>query len=403
MDNMHRRVAITSIGIISSLGFSIEEIIANLKDGKASFERSFFDNEVVISPINGFDVKDFAGHFKDRRYLNRGARFCVASAIEAVKKAGIDKKLLAEAGLFLGTGPNLDIGGEFPDVKAGEIDRRDLMALWMLKFLPNTAASVIAKLAGIHGENQTLTTACSASLQAIGEAFRKIRDGYIDLAFAGGGDSRLSKSSILAYKKARALCDGTGKPERAIRPFDRSRNGFVPGEGGAFFLLEDLKHAKKRGAVIYGEICGYGASIDGYSMTAPEPDGIWAERAVNAALREAEFAPSDIDVISSHGTGTLLNDSMEADLIDRVWGKRSPFIIALKSWIGHIAAACGAVELAICLACMKYNYLPKIRNLDEPCHAGLNFVREGRRYSIDNILLENFGFGGQNSALIVRK
>ncbi|MBW2737902.1 MAG: beta-ketoacyl-[acyl-carrier-protein] synthase family protein [Deltaproteobacteria bacterium] len=400
---MHRRVVITSIGIISSLGFSIEEIIANLKDGKASFERSFFDNEVVISPINGFDVKNFAGHFKDRRYLNRGARFCVASAIEAVKKAGIDKKLLAEAGLFLGTGPNLDIGGEFPDVKAGEIDRKDLMALWMLKFLPNTAASVIAKLAGMHGENQTLTTACSASLQAIGEAFRKIRDGYIDLAFAGGGDSRLSKSSILAYKKARVLCDGTGKPERAIRPFDRSRNGFVPGEGGAFFLLEDLKHAKKRGAVIYGEICGYGASIDGYSMTAPEPDGIWTERAVNAALREAEFAPSDIDVISSHGTGTLLNDSMEADLIDRVCGKRSPFIIALKSWIGHIAAACGAVELAICLACMKYGYLPKIRNLDEPCHAGLNFVREEREYPIQSILLENFGFGGQNSALIVRK
>jgi 3-oxoacyl-[acyl-carrier-protein] synthase II len=403
MDNMHRRVVITSIGVISSLGFTLEEILNNLKDENTSFERSHFDSEVVVSPINGFDIKDFAGHFKDRRYLNRGAQFCVASAIEAVKKAGIDKKLLAEAGLFLGAGPNLDIGGEFPDVKGGEIDRRDLMALWMLKFLPNTAASVIAKLAGIHGENQTLTTACSASLQAIGEAFRKIRDGYIDLAFAGGGDSRLSKSSILAYKKAHALCDGTGKPERAIRPFDRSRNGFVPGEGGAFFLLEDLQHAKKRGAVIYGEICGYGASIDGYSMTAPEPDGIWAERAVNAALQEAEFAPSDIDVISSHGTGTLLNDSMEADLIDRVYAKRPPFIIALKSWIGHIAAACGAVELALCLACMKYSYLPKIRNLDEPCHAGLNFVREEQSCPIRNILLENFGFGGQNSALIVRK
>jgi len=403
MENMRRRVVITSIGVISSLGFTIEDIIGNLKNGNTSFERSFFYNDVVISPINGFDLKDFAGRFKDRRYLNRGTRFCVASAIEAVKKTGIDKNLLAEAGLFLGTGPNLDIGGEFPDVKGGEIDRRDLMALWMLKFLPNTAASVIAKLAGIHGENQTLTTACSASLQAIGEAFRKIRDGYIDLAFAGGGDSRLSKSAIWAYKKAQALCNGTGKPERAIRPFDRSRNGFVPGEGGAFFLLEELQHAKKRGAVIYGEICGYGASIDGYSMTAPEPGGIWAERAVNAALQEAELAPFDIDVISSHGTGTLLNDSMEADLINRVCGKRPPFIIALKSWIGHIAAACGAVELAICLACMKYNYLPKIRNLDEPCHAGLNFVREGRRCSIDNILLENFGFGGQNSAVIIKK
>jgi len=403
MDNMHRRVVITSIGVISSLGFTIEEIIGNLKNGNALFEMSHFDSEVVVSPINGFDVKDFAGHFKNRRYLNRGAQFCVASAMEAVKKARLDKQLLAEAGLFLGAGPNLDIGGEFPDVKGGEIDRRDLMALWMLKFLPNTAASVISKLTGIHGENQTLTTACSASLQAIGEAFRKIRDGYIDLAFAGGGDSRLSKSSILAYKKAHALCDGTGKPERASRPFDRSRNGFVPGEGGAFFLLEELEHAKSRGAVIYGEICGYGASIDGYSMTAPEPDGIWAERAVNAALQEAGLAPSDIDVISSHGTGTILNDSMEADLMDRVCVKRSPFIIALKSWIGHIAAACGAVELAICLVCMKYNYLPKIRNFNEPCHAGLNFVREERRCSIDNILLENFGFGGQNSALVVKK
>ncbi|MCJ7615846.1 MAG: hypothetical protein MUO43_04850, partial [Desulfobacterales bacterium] len=143
---MQRRVVITSIGVISSLGFTAEEIVDNLKNENTSFERSHFDNEVVVSPINGFDVKDFAGRFKDKRYLNRGAQFCVASAIEAVKKAGINKKLLAESGLFLGTGPNLDIGGEFPDVKEGEIDRKDLMALWMLKFLPNTAASVIARL-----------------------------------------------------------------------------------------------------------------------------------------------------------------------------------------------------------------------------------------------------------------
>ncbi|MDL1968150.1 MAG: beta-ketoacyl-[acyl-carrier-protein] synthase family protein [Deltaproteobacteria bacterium] len=404
MDNMRRRVVITSVGVISSLGFTLVEILNNLKDENISFERSFFDNEdAIVSPINDFDVKDFADHFKDRRYLNRGAQFCVASAIEAVKKAGIDKKLLAESGLFLGTGPNLDIGGEFPDIKVGEIDRKDLMALWMLKFLPNTAASVIAKLAGIHGENQTITTACSASLQAIGEAFRKIKDGYIDLAFAGGGDSRLSKSSILAYKKAHALCDGTGNPERAIRPFDKSRKGFVPGEGGAFFLFEELQHAKSRGATIYGEICGYSASIDGYAMTAPQPDGKWAERSVNAALQEAGLVSSDIDVVSSHGTGTLLNDLMEAKLIDRIYGEKPPFVIALKSWIGHIAAACGAVELAICLACMQSSYLPKIRNLDEPCHAALNFVREEQSCPIRNILLENFGFGGQNSALVVRK
>ena len=404
MNNMRRRVVITSVGVISSLGFSIKDIIANLKDENTSFERSFFDNEVVIvSPIINFNIKEFAGRFKDRRYLNRGAQFCVASAMEAVKNSGLDKQLLAKAGLFSGAGPNLNIGGEFPDVKAGEIDRKDLMALWILKFLPNTAASVIAKLAGIHGENQTITTACSASLQAIGEAFRKIKNGYIDLAFAGGGDSRLSKSGILSYKKAHALCDGTGEPERASRPFDKNRQGFVPGEGGAFFLLEELRHAKSRGAAIYGEICGYGSSIDGYSMTAPQPDGKWAKKSVNVALQEAELVFSDIDVVSSHGTGTQLNDSMEADLIDRVYGEKFPFIIALKSWIGHISAACGAVELAICLACMQNSYLPKIRNLDEPCHAGLNFVSEEQNCRIRNILLENFGFGGQNSALVVKK
>jgi len=402
-NKVYRRVVITSVGVISSLGCNIEEILSNLKNENTSFERSNVDDEVVVSPVNVFDIKDFAGRFKDKRYLNRGAQFCVASAIETVKKAGIDKKLLAESGLFLGTGPNLDIGGEFPDVKEGEIDRKDLMALWMLKFLPNTAVSVIAKLAGIHGENQTLTTACSASLQAVGEAFRKIKNGYIDLAFAGGGDSRLSKSAILAYKKTQALFNGMDDPDKASRPFDNSRTGFVPGEGGAFFLLEELEHAKKRGAKIYCEICGYGASIDGYSMTAPEPEGKWAERAVNRALQEADLAPSEIDVVSSHGTGTLLNDSMEADLIDRGYGEKSSLIIALKSWIGHIAAACGALELAICLACMKYSYLPKIRNLDEPCHAGLNFVRKEQSYPIRNILLENFGFGGQNSALIIRK
>ena len=399
---MSRRVVITSIGVISSLGFTLEDIFNNLKDENTSFERSFLDNEVVVNCIKEFDEKNFLGRFKDKRYLNRGAQFCVASAIEAIKKSGLNKKLLAQAGLFLGTGPNLDIGGEFPEVREGEIDRKDLMALWMLKFLPNTAASVIAKFAGIHGENQTLTTACSASLQAIGEAFRKIKNGYIDLAFAGGGDSRLSKSSILAYKKTHALCKGMDKPEKTGRPFDKTRNGFVPGEGGAFFLIEELQHAKSRGAAIYGEICGYGASIDGYSMTAPQPDGIWAEMAVNASLQEAGLSPSDIDVVSSHGTGTLLNDSMEADLIDRIYGERSPFIIALKSWIGHIAAACGAVELAICLACMQNNYLPKTRNLDEPCHAGLNFVQEEQSHPIRNILLENFGFGGQNSILIIK-
>jgi 3-oxoacyl-[acyl-carrier-protein] synthase II len=327
----------------------------------------------------------------------------VASAIEAINQSGIKEDVLSGAGLFVGAGPNLDIGGEFPDILDGRMDREDLMALWMLRFLPNTAASAIAKYYGIHGENLTMTTACAASLQAIGEAFRKIKDGYLTLAFAGGGDSRLSPGGILAYKKATALFAGNGKPENASRPFDKARKGFVPGEGGAVFLLEERNHARRRGASILAEVCGYGSSMDGYNMTAPEPSGTWGEKALLMALQEAGMRSDKIDVVSAHGTGTPLNDEMEAGLLSRIFEKQAPFVVAIKSWIGHIAAACGALELAVLLACLKHNYLPGIRNLQNPCHGELNFVRQGTACTVKTVLMENFGFGGQNSALIIKK
>ena len=160
---MRRRVAITAVGVRSSLGNSGAQIIHNLKKGNVSFERHPFDDEIVVSPVHAFDIKDSIGRFKERRYLNRGAQFCVTSAIEAIKQSGIKEDVLWGAGLFVGAGPNLDIGGEFPDILDGRMDREDLMALWMLRFLPNTATSAMAKYYGIHGENLTLTTACAAS------------------------------------------------------------------------------------------------------------------------------------------------------------------------------------------------------------------------------------------------
>jgi 3-oxoacyl-[acyl-carrier-protein] synthase II len=400
---MQRRVVITSMGVISPLGFTPEQIIDNLKKEKVCFERSPVDHEVITCPIKNFDIKTFTGRFKDARYLNRGAGFAAASAMGAVKESGLDKEPLTKAGLFVGTGPNLDIGGEFARIRDGKMDEKGLAALWILKFLPNTAASAIARLAGIHGENATIGTACSAALQAVGEAFRKIKNGYLDLAFAGGGDSRLSHGGILAYKKARALFIGDGDPEKAYAPFDKQRQGFVPGEGGAFFLLESLEHAQRRKAKIYGEVCGFGNSIDGYNMTAPDPDGKWGEKAIRGALKEAGLLPDQIDAISAHGTGTPLNDAMEASLIDRIYGEHKPCVIALKSWIGHIAAACGAVELAVCLTCLKNNYLPAIRNLKEPCHEKINFVQTNTDACPGTMMMENFGFGGQNSALVIKK
>jgi 3-oxoacyl-[acyl-carrier-protein] synthase II len=401
---MQNRVVITSIGIISSLGFSTEEILLSLGEGEPAFAQPDFDPSVRVCPVGSeFDFRKFAGRYKNSRYLNRGAQFCVTSAMEAIRDAGLTEAMLSRAGLFVGTGPNLDIGSEFPDIRDGEMDRPSLAALWILRFLPNTPASSIADIAGIHGENATIATACSASLQAVGEAYRKIRCGYLDLALAGGGDSRLSPGGILAYKKAQALW--TAQPDRSLdySPFDKNRKGFVPGEGGAFFLLESLQHARIRGAKIIGEVCGFGASMDGYNMTAPQPDGKWGEKAVHSALDESGISPSRIDVVSAHGTGTPLNDEMEANLISRIFGEHKPFIIALKSWIGHLAAACGAVELAIGMTCMENGYLPEIRNLREPCLPDLNFVRSATNCSPETMLLENFGFGGQNAALVVKK
>jgi 3-oxoacyl-[acyl-carrier-protein] synthase II len=400
---MKRRVVITSIGILSSLGLDHREIVKSFKERNVIFERPAFDEEVVNSPIRNFNIRDYTGPFKDGRYLNRGSQFAVASAIAAIKNSGCKKGDLAGAGLFVGAGPNLNIGGEFPEIRGGEINREALQALWILRFLPNTAASVIARLSGIHGENLTVCTACSASLQAIGEAFRKIENGYLERALAGGGDSRLNPGGILAYKRASALYKGDSEPDKASRPFDRSRGGFVPGEGGAFFLLEELQKAKERGAQMYGEICGYGSSMDASNMTAPESTGKWGRMAVLSALQEAGMSPSQIDVISTHGTGTILNDEGEANFIADLYSGFNPHVIAFKSWIGHSASACGAMELALSLICMQENYIPEVRNLKDPCSGKINFVRDGVTFPFGTCVIENFGFGGQNSALIVRR
>jgi 3-oxoacyl-[acyl-carrier-protein] synthase II len=245
--------------------------------------------------------------------------------------------------------------------------------------------------------------ACAASLQAVGEGYRKIKDGYLMTALVGGGDSRLSPGALLAYLKTGALYQGAGPPGQAQRPFDLRRGGFVPGEGGAFFILENARQAVERGAAILAEVCGYGATLDGDAMTAPSPDGRQAEAAVRGALDQARMVPENIDMIAAHGTGTLLNDAIEAKMIQRVFGSHRPWVMALKSWIGHLAAACGAVELALCLSAMRTGVWPWIRNLDTPDNPDLNYLRfMGEPITPGSILLQNFGFGGQNAALVIR-
>lgn len=390
------------MGVVSALGNSRQEIVRSFKQDYVCFRRSDALSQVV-APVDAFDVRRITGRHKNLRYLNRGAAMAVAAAVEAIRSSRLPKPSLETSGLFVGAGPNLDLGAECPRIENGDLAAEGMSALWILRFLPNTAASTIAQLTGLRGENLTVGTACAASLQALGEAYRRIKDGYLDRAVAGGGDSRLNAGALLAYQKAQALYSGSAMPDQASRPFDRERQGFVPGEGAAFFVLERADQALERKAPILAEVCGYGVSLDGHAMTAPRPDGRWAEQAVMRALGDAGLEPDAVDIISSHGTGTPLNDEVEADLIERCFGDNRPLVVALKSWIGHLAAACGAVELALCLCALASGYWPAIRNLAEACNPNLNYVRTRSQHDGNVVMLQNFGFGGQNSALVVKR
>ena len=387
------------MGCITALGSTVNDIRQNLERGRVVFQRPPSDPSLAVIPVKGFDLKAHTGRCKDARYLNRGAAFATAAAMDAVKTSGLDPEHLENAGLFLACGPNMDITEEIRNIHDGQLDQEGLAALFLLKFLPNTATSLIARLTGVHGENMTLGSACAASLMAIGEAFRKIRDGYLEVALAGGGDSRLSPVGLLSYKKAGALWQGDD-PETGYVPFGENPKGFVPGEGGAFFTLESLDHANDRKARIIAEISGYGATLDGHAMTAPRPDGHFAEIAVRKALAEAGLNEA-VDLVSAHGTGTALNDCMEKDMLCRVFHGARPPVVAFKSWTGHLASACGAVELALCLACAQTGMFPGIRHLERPASPALNVMTGPRQLAPTSILFENFGFGGQNSALVV--
>ena len=394
---------ITSMGVVSPLGKTTAEIHASFLEGKVSFDRFAEDSQVVVAPVNGFDLKDYVASFKERRYLHRGSALALAAALDAVRSSGLEKEKLERTGLFVGAGPYLDFGAEFPCIENGIIRQRGMDALWILRFLPNTAASLVSQSCGIRGENLTVGTACAASLTAVGEAFRRIRDGYLDRALAGGGDSRLNYGSILAYEKAGVLAHADNSFQEAIRPFDRQRKGFVSGEGAGFFLLEERECALARGAKIWAEVIGYGSSLDGYRMTAPAPDGRMAMKAILQAMADAEEELAALDFIAAHGTGTALNDQIEAQVIEALFPERTPAVIALKSWIGHLSTACGAVELAIILTAQATGLLPEIRNLRHPVSSRIDFVRTRRFLKGKLFLMENFGFGGQNAALVIRQ
>lgn len=378
-----RRVVVTASGYVLPLGSSREEVVSALREDRGPFLRWTADPRVAVCPVPGFDLRAHVGRCKNARYLTRGQQLCLAAAVRAVEEAGLGPRHLDRAGLFLGLGPNL------------QARPRDDKALWLLDCLPNTLAATMAEMLGLHGENLTVMTACAASTQALGQAYRTVASGLADVALTGGGDSRLSPEGVQAYRQAGVLATDFLRPEEACRPFDRARSGFAVGEGAAMFVLESLEHARSRGASILAEVTGASSSLDGGSLTGPDPAGRAAAAAVGQCLAAMDGA--DLCVLA-HGTGTVLNDEVEAAII-RQTAPDARAVCAFKSRTGHLASACGAAELALGLVCAAEGVFPAIANLEDPIDTELPLLRTPMILRPRNLLLQSFGFGGQNACL----
>jgi 3-oxoacyl-[acyl-carrier-protein] synthase II len=409
--------------------------------GKEAFWSACVNGESGVGPIRSFDtsslpvhiageVPDFditqfipSAHRKSLKIMGRGARFGVAAAGLAVQDSGLDlsRENPERVGVVMGAGlvpvelPEvapivagaLNADGRLYAERIGTVGQEALFPLWILKYLPNMTAAHISLIHGAQGPNSTIVTACAASTQSVGEGFRLIARADADIVLAGGADSRLDPLLILAYSALGALSPAQRSPAEVSRPFDGQRDGFVLGEGAGVLVLEELEHARRRGAVIYAEVLGLGSSFDAYAVTKPDPEARGAARAMRWALREARLDASDIDYINAHGTSTRLNDLMETVAVKRVFGTTARHLplSSIKSMVGHLIGAAGAVEAAALALTLHDGVLPPTINQTHPDPScDLDYVPNcAREVPVRTGLSTSFGFGGQNAALVMRR
>jgi 3-oxoacyl-[acyl-carrier-protein] synthase II len=425
-----RRVVVTGLGVVAPNGV-----------GKEAFWSACLNGQSGVGPIRSFDasghpvkiaaeVPDLdtspflpAEHRKSLKIMGRASKFGVAASVLAMRDGGVDMNRAdpERVGVVMGTGlvpmeldelaPLLaracDEKGDFHDAQFGQNGLNGLHPLWLLKYLPNMVAAHISMAVNAQGPNSTITTACSAGTQAVGEAMRLIARDDADIVLAGGSDSRTDPLLLLAYVALGALSRGGRPPHEVSRPFDGQRDGFVLGEGAGVLVLEELEHARKRGATIYAEVTGLGSSFDAYQVTKPDPSARGAARAIEWALREARVNTSDVDYINAHGTSTRLNDQMETQAVKRVFGdlaKTLP-LSSIKSMVGHLIGAAGAVEAVALALTLHQGVLPPTINQTHPDPAcDLDYVpNNAREIRVNTGISTSFGFGGQNAALVMRR
>jgi 3-oxoacyl-[acyl-carrier-protein] synthase II len=427
---MNRRVVITGMGWITPLGHDIEEAWGRILNGESGVDKTtIFDAGTFptqfSAEVKKFDLRRFLGAgFETHKNVSRQAGFALAAATMAWRNAGLDAAEnldKARVGVYLG-------GGEGPidfdnftavavdawDYRENRLDTRrwaDLAYERLRETVeaeqdPNMAAAHIAQLFGVEGPNFNTLTACAASTQAIGEARNLIRRGDTDVMISGGCHSMIHPLGATGFNRLTALSTRNSSYKTASRPFDRTRDGFVLGEGAGMLIIEELSHAKARGARMLGEVIGYGSTADAFRITDIHEDGRGGIAAMRRALEDAGLRPQDIDYISAHGTGTLENDKIETLAIKAVFGecaKKVP-ISSVKSMLGHLIAAAGVCELITCVLAIRDGVVPPTTNYSTPDPlCDLDYVPNHRRKTkVRTCLSNSFGFGGQNDTLVVR-
>lgn len=410
--HLMKRVVITGMGVISPVGNNIETFWNRIKNGEhgISFIEGFDTSDVdvkVAAEIKDFDPTQYIEK-KEARRTDRYCQFAVAAALEALKDAGTDFKDLDpyRVGVIVGSG----IGGlqtlESEHMKFTEKGPGRVSVFFIPMMISNMAAGTIAMKTNFKGVNFAPVTACATSTHAIGEAYRQIKHGYLDVCITGGAEAAITKFSIAGFNNMTALSHSED-PDRASIPFDADRDGFVMGEGGGIVILEELEHAKARGAEIYGEIVGYGATADAYHMTSPDPEGEGASHAMQLAVSEAGLTPDAVDYINAHGTSTGLNDKYETVAIKKAMGDHAKkvAISSTKSVTGHLLGAAGAIEVIATTMALREGILPPtagFKHADPDCD--LDYITEGARKVDAKVALSNsLGFGGHNATLCIKK
>ncbi|QNN24246.1 beta-ketoacyl-[acyl-carrier-protein] synthase family protein [Planctomycetales bacterium ZRK34] len=427
--NEHR-VVLTGMGAITPLGHDVETIWANLLAGKCGirptehFDAATFPTQFSAQVVD-YDYRNFVEHPEYHEHAGLNTRFALGAARQAWANSGLDKVADLDRdriGLYLGSGEGtLDFENYVAtNLKAWDPDKRAIDAVkWaqaargafdVYRETEQEANMTLAHVAmelGVSGPAYNCLTACAASTQAIGEAYEILRRGDADVMISGGAHSMIHPLGVTGFNRLTALSTRNDSCITASRPFNRTRDGFVLGEGSGMVVLETLEHAKARGATILAELIGYGSSADAYRITDIHPEGRGPIGAMRQALKQAGLEPTDIDYISAHGTGTKENDSIETRAVKAVFGDaaKSIPVSSVKSMLGHLIAAAGAVELITCLLAMRDSKIPPTINLHEPDpDLDLDYVPNAARdRQVDVALSNSFGFGGQNDTVIIRR